>query len=149
MAGTVPVGSGYAVVRKKGFEMTICLADLYRKALPQTRQLLRKLAQHGVTYASGCVIASAADMGEPPAGHDHVLTRTKTGRPPVGGAEHMHVQSVMADEMMASVREMLADGCDSARVVQATYVVRPMSGTASLNVVMHGLVDREVHVVLS
>lgn len=129
--------------------MTICLADVYQPALQETRRVIRDLARRGVTLAIGCVITSAADMGEPPAGHDRVLVSMKPGSTPLDDAEHVHVQSVMTAEMAAIAQAVMAAEGDAARVTYCNYVLLPMAGTASLKVTMHGLVDHEVRVVLS
>lgn len=78
-----------------------------------------------------------------------MLIRARTGRLPLDEIERTHVQSVMTDELMAVVTEMLAAECDTAWVVEANYVVRPMVGIASLDIFIHGLVDRVARVSLN
>lgn len=129
--------------------MTICSADIRCPASPETRKLFRKLARLGVAHANGCVSVSAAGMGEPPVGHDHVVSRVKAGFPPLGEDEHLHIQSAMADEMVAIVEQMMPPGCGQASVMVARYSLTPFTSVVSLSIQTHGLVDHEATVVVS
>lgn len=129
--------------------MTICSADLCWPASPRIRRLLLDLARRGVVSANGRVIASAAEMGEPPAGHDHVMIRNVAGFPAVDDAESLGIQATMAAEALAILRNLMPEEAESAAVVECSYFLHVAEETASLSITTLGLVDHERHVVLS
>lgn len=129
--------------------MTICVADLCRPASPKMRRLLSKLARRGVVNAGGCVIKASAAMGEPPAGHDHVLIRMATGFPPVSDAENLDIQGTVSAEMMAVVRDLLPNEVDAGCVIETNYVMSPAESTMSLGITVHSLVDHDFRVFLN
>lgn len=129
--------------------MTICSADIQSPASVETQKLIRKLARLRVTHAEGCVVVSRGGFGEPPSGHDRVLSRVRAGSPPLGGEEHLNIQAAMADEMVSVVEQMMPPDCRLASVLVARYSLTPSTGVASLIIQTHGLVDHEATVVVS
>lgn len=122
--------------------MTICSADIHCPASPRTRKLFRSLVRLGVLNADGCVAVSKPGMGEPPTGHDRVVSRVRAGFPPLGGGEHLSIQSTMADEMVAIVEQMMPAECGQASVLVAQFSLTPFVGVASLSIQTYGLIDR-------
>lgn len=113
------------------------------------RRLLSKLARRGVVNASGCVIKTFAALSKPPAGYDRVLTRMAEGYLPVGDAEDLGIQSTVAAEMTAIVRDQLPNEFDTVYAIETNYVVRGAEGTVSLGINVYGLAINMFRVLLS